>query len=106
MAARRRGTVVAVKLLAAVVASVLLGCGGAQSKPFDASARIEPGEPAGCAGACARVEECWHRQYGQADAEGDRAECETRCQARTEDEQRAYAEAMAAETSCPKILDM
>ena len=97
------------KTLALVASLVLVvGCGG--SKPAASSsaaaATIEPGEATDCAGACARVALCWQRQYGQQDASGDRAECEATCASKPEADQQAYAAAIAAETSCPKILDL
>lgn len=95
------------KHLTILIAAIFLGaCGGAKPRTSAAAATIPPGEPSGCEGACDRVAQCWQAQYGQADAEGDRSDCEARCMNKTADEQAAYAQAMAAETSCPAILDM
>lgn len=95
------------KSLIAVVGSLLLaGCGGARPTGSAAVAAIEPGEVSDCAGACDRVARCWQLQYGQADAEGDRAECATRCAGIAAPEQASYFAANGAATTCKAVLDL
>lgn len=91
-------------VVTALACALLLACGGA-SHGGSAAATLEPATVTDCDGACDRVARCWQAQYGQADAEGDRAECATRCAAKSEADQASYAAAVGAETSCPKILD-
>jgi hypothetical protein len=90
---------------ALITCALLAACGGAPRGPSRA-ATLEPATVTDCAGACDRVAQCWRAQYGQADAEGDRAECATRCAAKPEADQASYAAAIGAETSCPAILDL
>jgi hypothetical protein len=92
--------------VAAVLVSALLASCGGPPKGGAAAATLEPATVTDCAGACDRVARCWQAQYGQADAEGDRAECLTRCAAKPETDQASAAAAVGAETSCPTLLDL
>lgn len=92
-------------VVACLTCALVVACGGAPRGGGPAAATLEPATVTDCAGACDRVAQCWQAQYGQADATGDRAECETRCAAKSADDQASYAAAIGAETSCPKILD-
>ena len=85
--------------------ALLVACGGAP-RGSSRAATLAPATVTDCAGACDRVAQCWQAQYGQADAEGDRAACATRCAAKPEADQASYAAAIGAETSCPAILDL
>ena len=98
-------------VLAALACSLLVACGGGKpSKPTTATSKgvatLEPGEVKSCEDACERVAQCWQKQYGQDDTGTERRDCESRCMTKTEAEQETYLEAMAAEQSCVKLLDM
>lgn len=94
------------RVAALLACALLASCGGPPKGTANAAATLPPATVTDCAGACDRVAQCWQAQYGQADAEGDRAECATRCAAKPEADQASYAAAVGAETSCPTLLDL
>jgi hypothetical protein len=93
------------KFVSSILAVMALGCGSSRPTTSAPTSTLAPGQATDCAGACERFATCWTKQYGQADASGDRAECEARCAKKPEAEQQAYVSRTAAETSCVKILD-